>query len=564
MDVLKLKKANCKNCYKCIRNCPVKAIEVKNHQAQIIDSECILCGNCILVCPQNAKEVRNDVGKVKNLIRSGKKVIASVAPSFISIYNVASFGAFKECLKQLGFADAFETAEGAFVVKTEYEKIVAEHTQDTIISSCCPTIVDLIQKHYPHNIKYLAPVLSPMQAHAKIIKERETDAKVVFIGPCISKKGECEKYPGWADADLTFDELNGWMEERRIEINFKEPEEEPKYLSRFFPVAGGIIKTMNTDTDYSYVSIDGVENAINALNEIETGKLHQCFVEMSACKGSCINGPAAGKHRQQLVASYMKVQNYALDKRKNRDYEITPDFELAKKLKNEQIKLLQPSESQIAAILKKMGKHSVEDELNCGTCGYHTCREKAIAVYFGKAEISMCLPYMKAKAESFSDKIISITPNAIVTVDRDLIVQQINDAACKIFGITDVNDIIGAPISRIMDEFDFVRVVAEEENAISKRVYLAEYGKYVEQSFVYDKNSNIVICIMMDITQRELKRDLITKKKNEAVEITDKIVDKQMQIVHEIASLLGETTAETKLALTNLKSTMMMEEDDDS
>ncbi|MDF2675117.1 MAG: putative sensor protein [Clostridiales bacterium] len=561
MSILKLKKADCKNCYKCIRNCPVKAIEVKDHQAQIIERDCILCGNCILVCPQDAKEVRNDLEIVKNLVRGEQDVIASVAPSFIANYNVSTFEEFKDMLKKLGFSDAYETAEGAFLVKSEYEKLIAKNTGKAIISSCCPTVVKLIQKHHPNTLENLAPVLSPMQAHSKLIKNAYPNAKVVFIGPCISKKDESENYPGLVDMVLTFDEMNHWLEEEDIHIVNGEDTASSKYLSRFFPMAGGIIKTMDTNTDYKYISVDGIDNCITALNEIEEGNLENCFIEMSACNGSCINGPAKGKSKFNIINAQMKVTEVALNKEDSSDYNLNTDINLYNEFKMEHTVYLPPSKSEIVAILKKMGKNSIEDELNCGTCGYSTCREKAIAVYFGKAEISMCLPYMRSKAESFSDKIINATPNAILTVDMDLRIQQINKAACNIFRISKSEDIIGVPVSRIMDEFDFVNIISKEENRISKNVYLAEYEKYIDEILVYDKNSQVIICIMQDITKKQIKRERILASKNNAKNITDKILEKQMGIVHEIASLLGETTAETQVALNELKNTMFEEED---
>lgn len=562
MSILKLKKANCKNCYKCVRNCPVKSIEVKDHQAQILERDCILCGNCILTCPQDAKEVRNDLEIVKNLIRGDKDIIASVAPSFIANYNVSTFEEFKDILKKLGFSEAYETAQGAFLVKSEYEKLIAKNTGETIISSCCPTVVKLIQKHHPNTLRNLAPVLSPMQAHGKLIKKENPEAQVVFIGPCISKKDEAENYPGLIDIALTFDELNQWLEEEQINVTNTEAIPSSKYLSRFFPVAGGIIRTMNIDTNYKYIPIDGLDNCIDALNEIEEGNFENCFIEMSACNGSCVNGPAKGKNKLNLINAQIKVEELAFNRETFCDYDLNIDMNLNKEIKSEEIVYLPPSKSDIAAILKKMGRNSLSDELNCGTCGYHTCREKAIAVYFGKAEITMCLPYMRSKAESFSDKIISATPNAILAVDMDLKIQQINRAACNIFGISKSEDIIGVPVSRIMDEFDFVNVISKEEGRISKKIYLAEYEKYIEELLVYDKNSHVVICIMKDITKKQLKREKLLASRNNAKNIADIILEKQIGIVHEIASLLGETTAETQVALNELKNTMFEEDED--
>lgn len=569
MSILKLTKANCRNCYKCVRNCPIKSIEVKDHQAQIIERDCILCGSCILTCPQNAKQVRNDLDKTKNLIRSGDFVVASVAPSFISSYNVSDFEFFRKILIKLGFSDASETAVGAYLVKSRYEEMIKNHEKETIISSCCPTVVKLIQKYHTNAFDSIAPVMAPMQTHAKLIKQKNPAARVVFIGPCISKKDESESYPGLVDMVLTFDELDEWLDENKIELTgcSTNPDaienKNEKYLSRFFPVSGGIIKSMNTATDYRYISVDGLDNCINALNEIEKGDLKKCFIEMSACSGGCINGPTAGRHKKNLLAARIKVEDWAVDKKKHlNDFKIKTDIGLGKVIEKDLLVFAKPSEAQIAGILKKMGKSTLSDELNCGTCGYHTCRDKAIAVFFGKAEISMCLPYMKNKAESFSDAIISATPNGIIVVDTDLKIQQINNTALNIFGLSDDLNLIGTPISRLMSEFDYVQVIADEKSADTRTVYLVEYGKYLEQTLLFDKGSSIVICIIKDITKKQLKREGVFKAKSNAESIAYKIVEKQMCIVHEIASLLGETTAETRIALTELTNTLLLEDED--
>lgn len=562
MSILKFKKANCKNCYKCIRNCPVKAIEVKNHQAQIIERDCILCGNCMVICPQNAKEVRNDILIVKNLIREGKTVIASVAPSFISNYKVSQFLEFSNMLKKLGFSDAFETAEGAYIVKSEYEKLVRNDWKNIIISSCCPTIVKLIQRYYPEALKYVAPIISPVQAHSKLLKSNISDAIVVFIGPCIAKKEEAEIGGEFNDIAITFEELDMWMNEEGLEFEVDSNLDNNTYLSRFFPISGGILNTMDKKSNYNYIAIDGIDKCMQVLKEVVNNDLDNCFIEMSACSGSCVNGPASSFNKASLISSINKIERVALNKEYSNDFNFGYNIDTNRVIEDQQVVLMPPSENEIISVLKKMGKNSVEDELNCGTCGYSTCREKAIAVILGKADISMCLPYMKEKAESFSDKIISVTPNAIITVDVNLIVQQINEAACKIFKIDDSRDIIGFPISRIMDDLDFINSISNEENIVNENVYLPEYDKFVKQNFIYDKNNGIVICIMKDITKLKLKREKLINEKNRRADITDNIIEKHMCIVHEIASLLGETAAETKIVLTDLKEAILMEEED--
>ena len=567
MSILRFKKANCKNCYKCIRNCPIKAIELKDGQAQVIEQDCVLCGKCVLVCPQNAKEVRNDVEAAKALIASGKKVYASIAPAFIASYGVSGVDEFSSYLKQLGFFDVSETAQGAYIVKSEYEKMVENRTQDVIISSCCSTVVTLIQKYHPTVLKYIAPILSPMQTHAKLIKESDPDAYVVFVGPCISKKSEAQAYGGLVDCVLTFDELNDWFASEGIVLPAS-PEEldSTKYLSRFFPVSGGILKTMKKDPDFSYITVDGMENCMEAIGEIEKGNLKNCFIEMSACPGSCINGPSIRRHKHSVLSSKMRTENYASGHAEHisyeRDYNISADLDLTKNIRDEHIQVVMPGEAQIKEILKKMGKTAPEDELNCGTCGYATCRDKAIAVYFGKAETSMCLPFMMEKAASLSDEIIEATPNAIVTVDNQLNIRQINDACRDMFGIADAKDVIGKDVSIIMDANNFVSVLDGAEKQKTTKEFLAEYNLVVEQTFIYDSPNDIAICIMRDITEREHILEKNMQMKTEAANIADKVIEKQMRIVQEIASLLGETAAETKIALTELKNTVLVEENE--
>ena len=550
-DFLKLKKSNCKNCYKCIRHCPVKSIKFSGNQAHIVGNDCILCGQCFVVCPQNAKEIADGTEQVRVLMQSGEPVIASIAPSFIANYDGVGIDEMRKALKQLGFADAEETAIGATIVKKEYERMLDEHTRDIIISSCCHSVNLLVQKHFPSVLPYLADVMSPMQAHCSDIKKRYPNAKTVFIGPCVAKKDEADYYKGITDAVLTFEELTKMFAEKNITLEHNVDSTE-KSRARFFPTSGGILKTMTEKPDdYTYLVIDGVDNCIAALKDIESGKIHKCFIEMSACSGSCISGPVMEKYHRMPVNDYIAVNRYAgkLDFETNE-----PDsLEIRKNFEPIMRKLSQPSEDEIASILKKMGKTKKEDELNCGSCGYNTCREKAIAIYQGKADSSMCLPFLKEKAETFSDNIISNTPNGILVLNEDLEVQQINRAALNIINVSKASDVMGEPVVRVLDTKVFNDVLNGGRGVRNKHTYLAEYDKYIEQTVVFDKDYRIIICIMRDITDEELQKRRKEDISRQTVETADNVVDKQMRIVQEIASLLGETAAETKIALTKLK-----------
>ncbi len=551
MECLTLKKSNCKNCYKCIRHCPVKSIRFSGNQAYIIGNECIMCGHCFVVCPQDAKQIVDETEKVKVLLQSGDPVVVSLAPSFIANYEGVGIGAMREALKKLGFYDVEETAIGATIVKKEYERMLGEKTHDIIISSCCHSVNLLIQKYFPSELPYLADVISPMQAHCKDIKKRIPNAKTVFIGPCVAKKDEAQHYDGIVDSVLTFDELTNWLKSQNIELK-KEMDSDENSRARFFPTTGGILKTMDTsDTDYTYMAIDGTDNCIAALRDIESGNLHKCFIEMSACSGSCVGGPVMEKFHRSPVKDYVAVSRFA--GKKDFDVQSADPITLRKTFTFIERKLQQPSESEIRDTLRQMGKMKPSDELNCGSCGYNTCREKAVAILQGKAEISMCLPYLKDKAESFSDTIVRNTPNGLIVLNEKLEVQQINQAALKIINVRNASVVLGDQVVRILDPTDFLSVLNSGKSIHNKRTYLAEYEKYVEESILYDKEYRLLVCILRDVTEEENQRERKEKISHQTVEIADRVVDNQMRIVQEIASLLGETAAETKIALTKLK-----------
>ena len=557
-NCLTLKKSNCKNCYKCIRHCPVKAIRFSGNQAHIIGNECILCGQCFVVCPHNAKEIVDETEKVKVLLQSGAPVIVSLAPSFVANYDGAGINSMRKALKKLGFYDVEETAIGATIVKNEYERMIKEEDRDIIISSCCHSINLLIQKHYPAALEYLADVVSPMQAHCNDIKQRYQNAKTVFIGPCVAKKDEAEHYEGIVDAVLTFEELTEWLKSENIEI---EPETDNDICSRarFFPTTGGVLKTMaQENTGFTYLALDGVENCIAALKDIESGKIHKCFIEMSACVGSCMGGPVMEKyHHTETVKDYITITKYAGAK----DFEVSQPK--AKDLKKHfafiEQRSPQPSDYEINNVLRQMGKFKPSQELNCGSCGYNTCREKAIAIIQGKAESSMCLPFLKDKAESFSDTIVNNSPNGLIVLNDQLEVQQINKAAREIMNIRYASDVLGTQCIRILDPTPFMKVRDTGIGIHNELVYYAEYKRYVEQTIVYDRDSRLLVGIMRDVTDEQYAKERKDTISKQTVEVADKVVEKQMRIVQEIASLLGETAAETKIALAKLKESITNE-----
>ena len=562
MDVLRFNPSICINCYKCVRHCPVKSIRVHKGKPQIVSSDCILCGSCVAVCPRRAKEDISQVPSIQRLLAEGRQVVASVDSTYLPYFDVDTFQGLRGALMELGFSDAYETAEGAQMVQRQLEILASQAEGKPIITSGCPSIVLYAEKHYPEVLPYLAPVLSPAQAHAQALRQRCPGAAVVYIGPCVSRKEETKSFESvGADYAITLTELEQWMHSAGVTIDRDLPQDEPK-ASHGYVVTGGTMDGMTRLLGLDYLFVDGLDDCIKVLKSVVNGGLKGCFIEMAACHGNCIGGMVFNHKRNNLLESRRKVESVSLYN--GGDYDISERIDMYRAMEDHRIHPLEiPSESIITGILRKMGKFNPEDQLNCGLCGYRTCREKAIAEYAGRAELTMCVPYMIKKAETYSEKIINVSPEGIITVGKDLKVQQINAAACRIFGIKDTADIVGYPVSRIMDEYDFVKLMGMEETQYTDRVYLAEYNVYLERIFICDPERTLYTCIMRDVTQSRQRREQVQKTKLHAAELADVIIDNQLRIVHQIASLLGETAAETKVAVHDLKQAILLDEDED-
>lgn len=559
---IRFKPVNCKNCYKCVRYCPVKAIKIKNHQAQIMVDACILCENCTIVCPQNAKEENNVIPRIKEVMKAGKKVIASVNSAYIAQYPVRNFAEMRSVLKQLGFSDARECAEGAYLVKKEYEKILGEGEVDFAISSRCPSIVQLIEKKYPQLMKYVMPVLSYYNAHAKYIKSQDPDAVVVCISPCIATWAELNEPSNSIDYVISFEELEQWIESEPV--IFAEEEDDSHYLSRMSVLSSGFLDSMEKNRKYDYIGVDGIENCKSVLEEIARGNMEHYYVELSACHGGCIGGPSFRRKKQKnRLEGTLAIRNSALEKtvalEDAPDYNIACDLDLSRQFMRGGINEAMPTEEQIKEIMQKMGKMAKEDELNCGACGYNTCRDKAIAIFQNKAEISMCIPYMREKEEQYANKIVSAMPGLLVTVNDDLEVIQMNKAAMDLFDIKRKKTIIGQPVSTIMDDYEMVNMLAFDKNFAQDQLYLEEENVYLERIFTRDRKNGLIICAMKNVTKEILYRQEVHKMKVAAANMADKLAVEQMKLVQQIAGLLGETAADTKVAVEKLKETIMLD-----
>ncbi|MGF7399913.1 [Fe-Fe] hydrogenase large subunit C-terminal domain-containing protein [Thermoanaerobacterium thermosaccharolyticum] len=573
MSVINFKKANCRNCYKCIRYCPVKAIKVNNEQAEIVDYMCIACGRCLNVCPQNAKTVRSDIEKVKAFIKKGDKVVFTIAPSYPALVGSGRAFKFLNALKSLGAEMIIETSVGAMFISKEYERYYNDLKYDNLITTSCPSINYLIEKYYPDLINCLVPVVSPMIAVGRVVKKiYGNEIKVVFIGPCLAKKVEMNDFSceDAIDAVLTFEEIIEWLDGDGINIDDSREEftdcVDTMMPFKLYPIEGKTIDCMDVDLNLrKVVSVSSIDNVKDLLNDIRSGNLHGYWIEANACDGGCINGPAFGRSNSGVVKRKEEVINYSNTKANfisdiSNMIDCSADF--TRKFINLSDKWKMPSENEIKNILSKIGKFTKEDELNCGACGYDTCREKAIAVFNGMAEPYMCLPYMRGRAETLSNIIISSTPNAIIAVNNEYEIQDMNRAFEKMF-LVNSTMVKNENLSLIFDISDFKDVIENKKSIFNKKVSFKNYGIIALESIYYLEEYKIAIGIFTDITKMEKQKEAFSKVKRENYQLAQQVIDKQMKVAQEIASLLGETTAETKVILTRMKDMLLNQGDDE-
>lgn len=545
-----------------MRNCPVKSIAVKDEQSQIIEDECILCGACLTVCPQNAKSMKTDLALVRSWMEDGYRVCLTIAPSYAAALNVPDAGALLPAMKKLGFLYAEETARGAALVSREYARLMQEGRMENIISTCCPTIVSLVEKYYPELISCLAPVVSPMVASARGLKEKfGAHTKVVFIGPCLSKHEECEGFGDHSvDAVLTFSELADWMEEEGVtfdETAYATGDEEIA-RARLYPLPGGVIGTIPIDQrgDYQCVAIDGVLRVAEVLKALKKGELRHFFIEANSCVGGCINGPCMMQPPGGWLEAQARMRKYY--ERAGTAQELGGTPEMSRSFTDRKKRVAHPSEETLRAILTEIGKPTEDKELNCGSCGYSTCKEKAEAVYLGKAELHMCLPYMRERAENLSNLMVDATPNGIFVLDDELKISDMNAAAEKMLHTTKA-DAIGCHIFEYLISDDFERVLDSGEPVRDRKFVYEEYGLSVYQTVLLVPEQKSLLILLRDVTSEEEQRERLENLRRDTIETAQRVIDKQMSVAQEIASLLGETTAETKATLTKLQKSMHAE-----
>ncbi len=568
MDIINFQGANCQHCYKCLRFCEVKAIRMDHGQARIMGEHCVLCGKCLEVCPQNAKTFASDMDKVKEMLANHEKIIVSLAPAYRGILTEARPEQVVGALLKLGFYQVRETAEGASYVTDEYARLLQEGKMDNLITTCCPSANALVEKYYPSIIPDMAPVVSPMIAHGRLLKEMfGPDIKVVFLGPCIAKKDEAERDErtrGCIDAVINFTELEEWMQEEGIRFEdcqgapFANPN--PK-VNQLYPVENGTIRSVverGLNPKYQRICVTGIKNCREVFHSIKMGRIHNCLVEVMICEGGCVNGPVVDKNRGFRFKATLDIESNAPHEAPDLPA-LPPKVSLVKHFTPHVHKEKMPSEEEIQAILKSIGHYKVSTQFNCGACGYYTCRDKAIAIYQGKAEPQMCLINSYEKAKSLSNQVMENAPNIIFIIDKDMKIIEFNPKAEDYFKMTRAQA-LERYLFEVMDTTDFEEVFSTLQPILRKKVKMKELGITALETIVPVENQDHLLCIIQDITEEEEQLARLYDKRLETVKMAQEVVDKQMRTAQEIAGLLGETTAETKAILTRVRDMMLNDE----
>ena len=557
-EYIRLVDSHCHNCLRCVRACPTNAMTYLHNEPRIEANDCILCGRCYAACPHDAKSQKSEFKQVLAWLKNGEEVILSAAPSFAVIWE--NIGALKNLLIRRGFKDVEETAQGAAMVSRAYIKLMEENTMKNIITTCCPAINTLIEKEYPDLIDQMAPVVSPMIAHGRMIKKNHPDARVVFLSPCIAKYKEIEyaRFAGAIDACVSMQEIVQWVKDDLKEEEQSEWSEFEGSISRVYPTAGGVIRTLPDNDNYEFLPVDGIERVRVMLESIRSGELEGCLLEVNSCRGACLAGPLLSHFTHAEFAGQRRINKVARDLPRVTDGELPVDMKAV--WKDDSSHHPKHSEEEIRKQMIAMGKTSPMKIHDCGACGYETCRLKAIAVLDGKADPKVCLPEALEAAQSLSNVVLDNTPNAIIVVDNELRIRDMNRSGKKILGFDMVNP-SGMPLEGILPNdalLDTIRNVGRKTAYF--HCYYDMYDKLFEHAIVNVPNQNLKVIILMDRTQETLQEIAMANMRTQTIEVTQQVINEQMRTVQEIASMLGETTAKSKVALLKLQKVINGEE----
>jgi iron only hydrogenase large subunit-like protein/uncharacterized Fe-S cluster-containing protein len=535
-------------------------------QASVVGELCLSCGTCVRECPQKAKLFRNDIELASRLISSGRKTACSLAPSFAGFFPSWQRRRIPSVLRRLGFTNVSETAVGAFYSALATSDYVNKHSREPNIGTSCPAFVDYVLKYRPDLARYLVPVDSPMVAHAKYLRSKlGEDTAVIFIGPCTAKKAEAARTSGNGTIDcvLTFSELFEWLANEHIEISgFEESgfDITPHGVSRLFPLEGGCVATAGLNADIMHaniIAVSGFESIDAALDDMKPGQ----FVEPLFCSHGCASGPATNGQTSFFEAR-LNIMEYNAESIKFSpktpqdsleldDYDrkfmetLVTQFPIPKKpVKRE------ATEQEIREIYEKTGKADPINQLDCGACGYPSCRAKAIAVIDGMAEIDMCLPFVKRKALQRIDRIVETSPNGIVTLDEHLNIISMNPAFRAFFQCS--NAVSGKPISYLMDPEPFERLLAEPDKQVNVIVNHASYNLVCNEFIYVLPDEHQFIGIFVNITSQEKNQSQLDALRERTVIQARELLEQQLLMAETVASALGENAARAESLLEHL------------
>lgn len=550
-------KNNCQDCYKCVRWCPVKSIKVEKDSASVIDEDCIHCGRCTLICPVGAKQIRNDLQQAQQLIKSNKKVIASIAPSYVSEFNGLKEGAIIKAIKKIGFDEVSETALGAEVVSFHCRELLQKNNKNFYISSACPSVVELVHKYYPDYVSNITPFHSPMETHGTLLKQMQNDAKIVFFSPCVAKKTETDQADSFVDVSLTFKDLKDWFDQEGVVVDeISEGASESFYpqnaaSASMYPIDGGMVNSIKHGvgiTDFTFMSFSGIGNIKNVLKGIDNLQTDKpIFLELLACEGGCINGPGSSNDESLAQKRYTMLtqsNNEAFKSKSLSKISISHTFNVTP------IKINEYSENDIVDVLRSIGKQSKSDELNCGGCGYDSCRDFVLACLNKKAEQNMCVSYMKKVAHDKATTLLHKMPSGVVMVGEDLKIIESNKNFAKILGddiesIYDFNPgLVGADLTKVISFHKlFGSVLANGENILERDV--RENGKLFHVSIFSVQKHKVVCGLFRDMHAPEVQRDEVVKR-------TKSVIQQNLSTVQQIAYLLGENASRTEAMLNTI------------
>lgn len=603
-------KNNCQDCYKCVRRCPVKAIKIEDGSAMIVPDLCIACGTCYRVCPAKAKQARNDLTRAKHLVQSGKDVYVSLAPSWITEFEGVSREQMIAAIRRLGFRGVSETALGAEEVSANIAGLLDKAANDALqvsaapdmsqtacgekdedasaerspertsgvredtntgeapqvsaanrlfISTACPAVVEYINKYVPERTANLTKLTSPLLAHCRLLKTAlGKDIEVIFIGPCIAKKIEADRHPDLLSLSLSFTDLRQWLKDENIELKDIHTSVFDKFVmskaeeGTAYPVEGGMIETLKPyeQSQKAYLmQITGIDNIKRELKNIREEALDRpVFIECLACEGGCVNGPCTSSKKSGLEkrVEILKESDFSgLAGKRSPSVDITLDYA------SEAIVQPEHDETDIKRVLASIGKYSIEDEINCGGCGYNTCRNFAKALLDGKAEPEMCVSHMKQQAQRKANALLRCIPSPIVIANAKLSIMEYNDKFVETFwnedehaDIYDQNNLHGADLRDFINFTNLFSASLDLEQDIHREHVRFNDKLFDVVVFNIDKKQ-IVGGIIEDVTNMEMKKEQIAEKAKE-------VIHKNLATVQQIACTLGEHMAETEVLLRSI------------